>query len=413
MTQAMADRAPDQVDTSLRPDSDGALADVVRRAAAARTTIEIVGGGSKRDLAGPVATTTRIALDGLSGIVAYESAELVLTARPGTPLRTITALLGEHGQMLAFEPPDWTDLLGTTGTTPTLGGTVACNASGPRRIRAGACRDHMLGVAAISGAGTVFKGGGKVVKNVTGYDLPKLLAGSFGTLAIMTELTIKVLPRPEAAYTVVLFGLDDRAAIAALRDAAATPFEPSGLAHLPKPAAARHGFDRAATLIRLEGTAATLAHRHDGLVARLSSPAPNATLDQAETAALWRAVSAVAPFLANAGTIWRASVAPASGPAFVEQVGADDHFYDWAGGLVWLGFAAPADDTDDAATRITAAIEAAGGGHAIIFRTHAGTIPRLRTVPQQPHALAALSRRVKAAFDPFGILNPGRLHPAA
>ncbi len=407
----MADRAPDQANTNLRPDSDRALADIVRQAAAARTTLEIIGGGSKRNLAGPVMAATRIALDGLSGIVAYEPAELVLTARPGTPLHTIAALLDKHDQMLAFEPPDWTDLLGTAGTVPTLGGTIACNASGPRRIRAGAGRDHMLGVAAISGAGTLFKAGGKVVKNVTGYDLPKLLAGAFGTLAIMTEVTVKVLPRPEAACTVVLFGLDDRAAIAALRDAAATPFEPSGLAHLPKPVAARHGFDRAATLIRLEGTAATLAHRHDGLVARLSSPAPSAMLDQAETAALWRAVGAVAPFMADAGTVWRASVAPASGPAFVEHVGADAHFYDWAGGLVWLGFAAPAEDAD--AARIAAAIEAAGGGHAMMFRTHSAAIHRLQTTPQPPDALAALSRRVKAAFDPHGILNPGRLHPAS
>jgi glycolate oxidase FAD binding subunit len=411
MTHAMADRAPDQANTILRPDSEAALADIVRQAAASRTALEIAGGGSKRDLAGPVAAATRIALDGVSGIVAYEPAELVLTARPGTPLRTIEALLDEHNQMLAFEPPDWTDLLGAAGTIPTLGGTIACNVSGPRRIRAGACRDHMLGVAAISGAGTAFKGGGKVVKNVTGYDLPKLLAGSFGTLAIMTEVTIKVLPRPEAACTVVLLGLDDRAAVAALRDAAATPFEPSGLAHLPGPAAARHGFDRAATLIRLEGTAATLPHRHDGLVARLASPAPSATLDHAETAALWRAVGAVAPFMAGAATIWRASVAPAAGPALAESDGADAHFNDWAGGLVWLSFAAPTDDADTA--RLTAAIEAAGGGHAMIFRTHPDTTGRLRMIPQPPAALTALSQRVKAAFDPHGILNPGRLYQAS
>ena len=202
----------------------------------------------------------------LAGVLDYEPAELVLTARPGTPLKEIEALLAGAGQMLSFEPPDWRGLLGTEGE-PTLGGTIACNLSGPRRLRAGAARDYFLGFSAINGRGESFKAGGKVVKNVTGYDLCKLMAGSFGTLALLTEVTIKVMPRPETACTLLLPGLSDETAIPLMAGALNSPHEISGAAHLPTAAAQRLGFaESALTALRLEGPAPSIAFRVEALV---------------------------------------------------------------------------------------------------------------------------------------------------
>src|SRR5712671_6839975 len=224
---------------------------------------EIVGHGSKRVIGRPAQTDLTLDLSALSGITLYEPEELVLAAKAATPLAEIEAVVAAKGQQLAFEPMDYATLLGGVAGRGTLGGTLAANVSGPRRIKAGAARDHVLGFSAVSGRGETFKSGGRVVKNVTGYDLSKLMAGSWGTLAAMTAATIKVLPRPETEETLLILGLGDASAVAAMNAALGAPCEVSGAAHLPAPTAERAGTKagRAITALRLEGVPASITHR--------------------------------------------------------------------------------------------------------------------------------------------------------
>ena len=207
--------------------------DAVRWALAEGKPLEIVGRGSKRTLGRPSQSDLTLDLSGLCGVTLYEPEELVLSAKAGTPLAEIEALVEQRGQQLAFEPMDYGPVLGGPRGAGSLGGALAANLSGPRRIKAGAARDHFLGFSAVSGRAETFKSGGRVVKNVTGYDLCKLLAGSFGTLAAMTEVTIKTLPRPETEATVLILGLDDVRANSAMSAAMASSCDVSGAAHLP------------------------------------------------------------------------------------------------------------------------------------------------------------------------------------
>jgi glycolate oxidase FAD binding subunit len=397
----------------LRPQTEPQLRDAVASAVADGTTLELVGLGTKRGYGRPLQAAHLLDLSGLTGVRAYEAAELVLTAAAGTPLAEIETLLAEQNQMLAFEPPDLGPLLGTAGAG-TIGGTIACNIAGPRRIKSGAARDHFLGVAAVSGRGEVFKAGGKVVKNVTGYDLCKLLAGSFGTLAAMEEVTIKVVPAPAKVRTVVLFGLGLGEAAAILADALNSPYDVSGAAYLPASLAARSAVDhvrRAGTAVaalRLEGTAVSVAARCKALCAKMSHLAALEELHTMNSSRLWREIRDVAPLLPDpAKAIWRVSVPPSAGKS-VAAAGDGEYLLDWGGGLVWLA-TDPAGDGGAAAIR--AAVKHAGGGHATLLRA----TPALRAAvpvfePQAPE-LAALTARVKDGFDPKRLLNPGRMYP--
>ena len=238
--------------------------------------LEVLGSGSKRAVGRPAQTDLTLDLSGLCGVTSYEPEELVLTAKAGTPLRDIELLVAAKGQMLAFEPVDYGPLLGAPGPG-TIGGALAANLSGPRRIKAGAARDHFLGFSAVSGRGETFKSGGRVVKNVTGYDLAKLMAGSWGTLAAMTEVTVKVLPQPETEATVLALGLDEGAAIRAMTEAMGSSGDVSGAAHLPAaiadriPQAEAVAGGRAVTALRLEGVAPSVAHRKAILKAAMKS----------------------------------------------------------------------------------------------------------------------------------------------
>src|SRR5712671_4459918 len=323
------------------PSDLGELRDAVAEALAAEEPVEVVGGGSKRGLGRPVQAAHTLDLSRLSGIRDYAPSELVLTAGAATPLAEIARALAEHGQMLSFEPPDWRDLLGTEETMPTLGGVLACNLSGPRRIKAGAARDHFLGFRAVSGRGEIFKAGGKVVKNVTGYDLAKLMTGSYGTLAALEEVTVKLLPRPEAVATVLFAGVAPAAAVRLMTAALGSPHEVSGAAYLPPgtvmPLALPSGPGMVA--LRVEGPAPSVAFRRDSLVREHGTAGTAQTLAQSESIAFWRAVGEVAP-LAGLGerAVWRISVAPARGAELAAAItGALDAvwFLDWGGGLVW------------------------------------------------------------------------------
>jgi len=405
--------------TLFKPEDAPALRDVVAWAADAEQPLEIVGGGSKRSLGRPLQVAHTLDLSALSGIVAYEPNELVLTARAATPLREIAAALDTHDQMFAFEPPDWGGLLGNLAG-PTLGGILSCNLAGPRRFKAGAARDHFLGFAAVSGRGESFKAGGKVVKNVTGYDLCKLMAGAFGTLAVLSEVTIKVLPRPEKTRTVVVFGLDDHGAVAAMIAALNAPHEVSGAAHLPASRARRSAVShvaasgRSATLLRVEGPGPSVEHRCAALRRELAGFGAMEELHSVNSAVIWREIGD-ADVLSDdrERVIWRVSLPPASAPALIAALtrGIDvRYFFDWGGGLVWLAVASEdrLGGDDGGAAAIRAAV-AGAGGYATLIRGAAALRSVVDVFEPQSGALAALGGRVKASFDPRRVLNPGRM----
>ncbi len=382
----------------LQPTDMAGLAEAI---ASARDSLEIVGHGSKRRLGRPVQAAATLSTAGLTGISLYEPAELVLGAGAGTPLAEIEAALAAQGQQLAFEPPDYGALLGATGPQ-TLGGVIACNLSGPRRIQAGAARDHLLGFRAVSGRGEIFKSGGRVVKNVTGYDLSKLMAGSYGTLAVLAEATVKVLPRPETACTVMVHGVDAVAAIEVMRSALASPHDVSGAAWLPG-RIGNFGSD-AFVALRLEGTEPSVAFRAAAL--RESLKATNVASGEASTT-LWKFVRDAAAFAGDHDRIvWRMSVPPAAAAAVAGLPDAE-YFLDWSGGLVWL--AVPATQAAESA-KLLRHLTARHGGHATLVRAPDDVRASLDVFEPLPPALATLSQRVKHSFDPRGILNPGRMY---
>jgi glycolate oxidase FAD binding subunit len=399
----------------LKPATPEQVTEAVAQAVADETPLEIVGQGTKRGLGRPVQAARQLDLSGLSGITSYEPSELVLTCLAGTPLAAIERALAEKNQQLAFEPPDLAPLYGDATGSGTIGGVLACNLSGPRRLQAGAARDHFLGFAAVSGRGEAFRAGGRVVKNVTGYDLCKLMAGSYGTLAALTEVTLKVLPAAEKTRTVLLQGLDDAAAIRAMTQALASPHEVSGAAHLPAAVAARSSVayvaktGGAVTAIRVEGPGPSVEHRCAALWQELAAYGASEELHSLNSRTLWREVRDVAPLLPDATRIlWRLSVAPASGAAVIKAIDSRqaDHFYDWGGGLIWLA-RAPSPDAGEPGIR--AAVARHGGGHAALMRAPDATRLAVPVFEPQAAALAALSGRVKESFDPRRILNPGRM----
>jgi glycolate oxidase FAD binding subunit len=378
------------------------LSRLVRDTGASNRSLRIVGGGTKAAYGRTVAAPVAVRLDAFSGIHSYEPEEMVLVAGAATPLAEIEAALAEHRQMLAFEPPDWAPLWGSAGRA-TLGGTVACNLSGSRRFKSGAARDHLLGLDGVTGAGEVFKAGGRVVKNVTGYDLSKLFAGSMGTLAIATRLVLRAVPAPEETVTLDFPDLEGDAAIALLGRAASSPLEPSGLAHLPA------GLDGAAsrTLVRVEGTTVSVAARAAGLAALGPTPARIAGVASRD---LWARLGAGAPLTAGTDDLWRVSLAPVRGARFAARIAAAiagaRYYLDWAGGLVWLALP-PAPDAH--ASVVRAALAAEGGGHATLVRANDDVRASVPPFEPEAPALAALASRVKAAFDPLGVLEPGRM----
>jgi glycolate oxidase FAD binding subunit len=348
-------------------------------------TLEILGHGSKRAIGRPPQTDLILDLSALSGITLYEPEELVLSAKAGTPLAEIEALLAGKGQRLAFEPMDCGQLLGSPIGRGTIGGTVAANLCGPRRITAGAARDHLLGFSAVSGRGEIFKSGGRVVKNVTGYDFCKLMSGSWGTLAAMTEVTVKTLPKPETEATVVMSGLDDAAATRAMAAAMGSA---------------------------CEGVAPSVAHRKAALQAVLRPHGETATIDDMVSRRLWMAIRDVAAFASSRTgqdqPLWRISTTPTKGHELVARVAGEieaEGLYDWAGGLVWIATPAAA---DAAAGPVRAAVKALGG-HATLVRGSALLRAAVGVFEPQEAGLAALTKRVKESFDPNGVLNPGRM----
>jgi glycolate oxidase FAD binding subunit len=401
---------------SLKPKDAKDVEDAVRWALGGGKTFEIIGGGTKRAIGRAAQWDATLDLSGLSGVTLYEPEELVLSAKAGTPIAEIEALVAASKQQLAFEPMDYAGVLGTAPGAGTIGGVLAANLSGPRRIKAGAARDHFLGVNAVSGRGETFKSGGRVVKNVTGYDLCKLLAGSWGTLAAMTDVTIKTLPRAETEETVLAFNLDDATAQKVMAAAMGSFGDVSATAHLPANVAGRIAETAAAqaavTAFRVEGVAPSVAERKSVLEKLLSPFGSLGALAEAPSRAFWLAVRDVAPFAAQGASgsrdLWRISTAPTQGAELgrklIDQADAE-LFYDWGGGLVWAALPA----SNDARAPLVRASVAAAGGHATLIRAPVAVRAAVDVFSPEPPPLAALTARVRQSFDPQGVLNAGRM----
>lgn len=369
----------------LRP----ATTDELCEAIAAGGPLMLRGGGSKDAIGAPAPGAAIVDMRGFAGVVDYDPPELVLTVRAGTPLAEVQALVAREGQMLAFDPFDHAALLGGPAGQATIGGVIAAGVSGPARLSRGAARDHLLGFAGVSGRGEAFVAGAKVVKNVTGYDLSKLLTGSWGRLAAITELTLKVLPAPRERRTLLLRGLSAEDAVAAMARALGSAAEVTAAAHLP----AWRG--DALTALRLDGFPSSIDARAETLARLLGGLE---TLDAPAGDELWTAVRHAAPLPADK-PLWRAIVPAAEAPTFVAATGGE-WLFDWAGGLVWL-----ASDVDPGAIR-RAASEL--GGHATLIRADAAMRAAVPTLHPQPAPLAALEARVRRAFDPNGVFETGR-----
>ena len=388
----------------LAPASEAEAAEIIGASRRACTPLSIDGGGTRAGLGRPVQAAATLSTRALTGITLYEPDEMVIAARAGTPLRLIEETLAASGQMLAFEPMDHRPLYGTTGE-PTIGAIAACNISGPRRIQAGAARDSLIGLRLVNGMGETIKSGGRVVKNVTGLDLVKLNCGAHGTLGFLTEVTFKVLPRPDVSATLALRGLDDARAVAALSAALGAPFEVSGAGHLP---AGLAGGD-ALTLLRLENFAASVAYRMDALRQTLADFCKAEALAQAEAARLWQDIRDARFFAVPSPlAVWRISAAPSRAPLIVAAIArslAAKHFYDWGGGLVWLACAASG---DAGAVVIRAAL--GGQGHATLVRAPEAVRAAVDVFEPLAAPVMRLTKGIKASFDPDRALNPGRMY---
>ncbi len=402
---------------TLPATTEDAIIAAVAAALAGRETLRVEGNGTKSGLMRPIKAARSLSTAGLSGITLYAPKELILSARAGTPMPEIEAALAEAGQYMIAEPPDLSALLGSNGKPQTLkpqtlGGVVATNLSGPRRIARGAIRDNVMGIRAINGRAELIRSGGRVLKNVTGLDLCKLFTGSYGTLGVLTEITLKVLPAPEATGTLVLPGLDAAAGIAALSAALGSPFDVSAAAWLPAGAVAAtpalDGVSGPAALIRIEEFADSVTYRI-GRLRDQFAVAGAVTLGTEASRSVWRAIRDVGPLAPRPGdAVWRVSVRPSAGAKILDALrphGAAG-FLDWGGGLVWL--AGPADSATH--LRVEAAARAAGGTWTLL-RAPDALRAAVRVIPDEPPALARITREVKAAMDPAGIFNPGRLYP--
>jgi glycolate oxidase FAD binding subunit len=389
----------------LAPTDEPAIAAAIRQAAQAREPLCILGNGTKAGMLRPVQAARTLSTRGLRGITLYSPNELIASARAGTQLSEIQAALAEHGQHIIAEPPD-------PAGPQTLGGVVAANLSGPRRVGWGAMRDHVLGLRAVTGHGEAIHSGGRVLKNVTGLDLCKLLTGSHGTLGVITEVTLKVLPAPEAVGTLAVPGCNAATGVATLSAALGSPYSVSAAAWLPAEAAARipvlAPFHDSVALARIEDFAASVAYRTGRLRDDLAAPGSE-ILDDAASRAVWRAIRDREPLAARADeAVWRVSVRPSSGAGVLRSVaeacGARGYL-DWGGGLVWL--AGPPIATAHAA--VQAAAQGAGGTWMLVNGPETLRVA-VDVIPPEPEPLARITRRVKAALDPHGILNPGRLY---
>ena len=369
----------------IAPSSETELAEAVAGAAG---PVAVRGGGTR----GMGGAGEVLSVAGLTGVELYEPGALTIVVKAGTPLADVEDALAQEGQRLPFEPVDLRALTGAEGA-PTIGGAVAANASGPRRVQAGACRDALIGVRFVDGSGTVLKNGGRVMKNVTGYDLVKLMAGSWGTLGVLSEVAFKVLPAPEASASLEIAGLTPAQAVAALSAALGSPYEVSGAAHLS---------EAKRTLVRIEGFEDQVVYRA-GRLAEVLSPFGAVAVDREHVAQTWAGIRDATALAGRDGDVWRVSVRPSDGPRAWAAMGEPAAVFDWGGGLIW----ALVPEGTDLRAKLTGI-----AGHATLIRASEGVRAQLGTFQPETPELAKLARGLRARFDPRGILNPGLMGPS-
>jgi glycolate oxidase FAD binding subunit len=389
---------------TLKPGNILEVQSGIEEALARRESLEIIGRASKRGIGRPSEAADILDLSLIAGISAYEPEELIVTAKAATKVSEITEALKARKQMLAFEPPDFTGLLGTSSGS--IGGALAANLSGPRRIKSGAARDFILGFAGVNGRGETFQAGGKVVKNVTGYDLSKLMCGSWGTLAVLGEVTIKVMPLPETQISVGIRGLGHEEAVKAMTAALQSSAEVSAAAHVPRLAEPRPS----QTMLRLEGIEASVNARAGTLKDLLKRFGELSVLDEGPSKDFWQGIRDVMPFSSLVEEyIWRLSVPITGGAKVMAEIGAqlDAKYYcDWGGGLIWLAVKA---QPGAYAETIRNALQVSGG-HATLIRAPAQVRRSVPVFEPQSRDLAELTRRVKLSFDPERVLNRSRMY---
>jgi len=396
--------------SKYQPKSEAELADLVKASYNNSNTLEIIGGGT-RPIGNPVTANKSVSTTALNGITLYEPGALTIVAKAGTPVVDIKKVLAKENQHLPFEPADFSKLLGTKGK-PTIGSVVATANSGPRRIQVGAARDALIGVRLITGEGEIIKNGGRVMKNVTGYDLVKLMCGSHGTLGVLSDVSFKVLPMAETTNTVKISGLKDVEAIDVLSSALGSPFDVSGASHFQK-----SGKSNSQTLIRVEGFEKSVAYRCNQLKELISKNVPGNIEIEIENnakliAADWKSIKDVSAFAGKTGAVWKISVKPSDGAKFVSQLANQidvEALYDWGGGLVWL----LVDDENNAQAEIIRELMKIFVGHSTLIRASVKSRNQVEAFQPEHPRLVSISQALRAQFDPRGILNPGRMLRAA
>lgn len=398
-----------------RPTSEAQLADIVANAANHKEPLEVCGLGSRRKLGRPVQAASTVSTAAMTGITLYEPTEFVMAALAGTPLATIENELDRNNQQLAFEPIDTGPMLGRPAGEASIGSVFATNLSGPRRVLAGAARDHILGLRGVSGRGEIFKNGGRVMKNVTGYDLCRGLSGSWGTLAVMTELTTKVLPKAAQTHTLMVAGLPDEIAVEVLCASMGTPFEVSGTIHLDEALAGRMSdpeisrSEAPVTAIRIENFPDSIAYRSGELRKMLQPFGDVIELDNERSLAFWKELRELRFLTGSNDPVWRISTAPQKGPRAVEAIRGYTECkvaYDWSGGLLWLEVPATADASSADIRRVMATL----GGHVTLMRAEPDVRNSVEVFQPLEAGLMAISQNLKRSFDPAGVLNPGRMY---
>lgn len=392
------------------------IKDMLDWALAGKHGLTVQGAGSKAGIGRPVAADHALDLSGLTGVEMYEPAELVMQAKAGTKVSEVQAVLRQSGQRLAFDPPDYGPLLGTGAGEGTLGGLFSCNLSGPARIKAGSARDHLLGVTGFTGRAQPFQTGSRVMKNVTGYDLCKLVAGSYGTLAIATSLTFKVLPRPEKTRTVLLYGSNLEMSIPILRDGISSVHDVSAAAYLPADIAVLStiGYirdpEKSVLALKVEGPGPSVEFRCKAMREMLAIYGEVEVLQGHDSREFWRFVGDASPFTGRKSVVWKLSVPPATVALTVEDITAHTpgsaYYLDWAGGFVWLEM--PDDLPDGGARLVRKALF--GRGHATLIRAPEELRAKIAPFQPQPDAIRKINARIKDGFDPENILNPGRMY---
>ncbi len=382
----------------LTPESPDELIDAITAATRAGTKISLRGGGSKDGFGASTPDAQIIDMRGFAGVVEYDPSELVLTVGAGTPLWVVRDLVAEEGQMLAFDPFEHGPILGRPDARATIGGVIAAGVSGSLRLTQGAARDHLLGLEAISGRGERFVAGGKVVKNVTGYDLPKLMTGSWGRLAAITQVTLKVLPRPRTRATKIIIGLDCVTAVGAMSKALASQAEVSAAAYLPSSKLVNGA---SLTALRVQGFAASVKARCAMLDRLFADHSPLTRLDDDKCANFWNEIATLSSLDAGR-TLWRLHVPPSRAADLIDrfELASSDWFLDWAGGLIWMLFDGPADRLRNAAASV--------GGHATLVRAPQAMRHAVPAFHPPTPGVAALEARVRRAFDPASVFETGR-----